>query len=182
MIPPPPSRSHRFSPPPGWPPPPPGWVPPTVPWDAGPSLPPAPENWQWWIGPTPHRAVQQGNSGVTWWRSQTRAGRKLITTAVVFILGALILPHSSWFLNWHNNLTGGTFDVSQAHSYCSNPLVQAVTVPGSTQANDCATAADWSTFFTLLLVTGFVLLAIAAYKIYKQHGTGAFKPPAPRSS
>jgi hypothetical protein len=101
---------------------------------------------------------------------------------VVFILGALILPHSSWFLNWHNNLTGGTFDVSQAHSYCSNPLVQAVTVPGSTQANDCATAADWSTFFTLLLMTGFVLLAIAAYKIYKQHGTGAFKPPAPRSS
>jgi hypothetical protein len=100
---------------------------------------------------------------------QARAVRRLIVTGVVFAPAAVILPRSSWFLNWHNTLTGGTFTIAQAHAFCSNPLVQAVTIPGSTQANDCATASDWSTFFTLLLVGGIGLLIVAAYKIYRRY-------------
>ena len=176
MIPPPPSRSHRFNPPPGWPPPPPGWVAPTTPWDAGPSFPPAPDNWNWWIGPALHHTAQHGNSFSAWWRMQTRIARRLIGAGAAFILAALILPHSSWFLNWHNNLTGGTFNVSQAHAYCSNALVQMITIPGSTQANDCAAAGDWSALFTLLLLAGIALLVVAGYKIHRQRGTGPFTP------
>jgi hypothetical protein len=175
MIPPPPSRSHTFNPPPGWPPPPPDWVPPTVPWNAAPNLPEAPEGWQWWIAPSsPQQAVQRGGSLSVWWRMQTRTVRRLIVVGVAFIAAALVLPHSAWFLSWHNNLSGGTFNISQAHTYCGNALVQAVTVPGSPQANNCATASDWSTFFLLLLFAGIALIIIAAYKIFQQHGTEGY--------
>ena len=65
----------------------------------------------------------------------------------MFILGALILPRSGWFLNWQNNLSGGTLDISQLHAFCTNAIVQAATAPGSTQAAACPTANGWSTFF-----------------------------------
>ena len=181
MIPPPPSHAHRFNPPPGWPPPPPDWVPPAAPWDPGPSLPPAPANWQFWIELSPYLVVQQApaaqqGSGVgAQWRALPTTVRWLIGTGVMFILGALILPRSGWFLNWQNNLSGGTLDISQLHAFCTNAIVQAATAPGSTQANDCATANGWSTFFWLLLFAGIALLIVAAYKVFRQHGNRTFQ-------
>ena len=172
MIPPHPGPAYRFNPPPGWPLPPPEWIPPTVPWDARPSLPPAPENWQWWIGPEPSATGDAGKKTASvWWQRQTHSVRRLIGSGAVFILISQVLPRSSWFMYWHNNLTGGTFTVSELHAYCSSPLVQAATTPGSTQANDCVAASDWSTLCVLLLLVGIALLIIAAYKIYQQHGT-----------
>jgi hypothetical protein len=185
LIPPPPSHANRFNPPPGWPPPPPDWVPPAVPWDPGPSLPPAPANWQFWIELSPYLVVQrapaaQQGSGVgAQWRALDRTVRWLIGIGVMFILGALILPRSGWFLNWQNNLSGGTLDISQLHAFCTDAIVQASTAPGSTQANDCATANGWSTFFWLLLFAGIALLIVAAYKVFRQHGNRTLQPAAP---
>ena len=113
--------------------------------------------------------AKQTNSAVTWWRMQDHVVRRLIATGAVFILAAVMLPRSSWFLGWHDTLTGGTFTVAQAHAFCSDPLVQALTFPGSTQASDCAAASDWSTFFTLLLVAGIGLLVVAAYRIFRRY-------------
>jgi hypothetical protein len=164
MIPPPPSGSYNFNPPPGWPPPPPDWVPPTIPWDADPSLPPAPENWQWWKGSTPYPSTpypvaQQGNSISAWWRRQTRMLKILIGTGIVFVLAALLLPHSSWFASWRNTVTGEKYDVSELHAFCSDALAQALS------AKQCTSAGNLSTFFTFLLWVGIALLVVAAYKV-----------------
>jgi uncharacterized Tic20 family protein len=71
MIPPPPSLSHRFNPPPGWPSPPPGWTPPQG-WAPDPSWPPPPYGWQWWIDGTPYQTAQHGNGVHPRWCTQTR--------------------------------------------------------------------------------------------------------------
>lgn len=86
----------------------------------------------------------------------------------VLIAASVWLPRSAWFLNWQTG-AGGTFTITQAHAFCSNPLVQSLTVPGSTQAQDCATADNWSVFFDVTLVAGIVLLAVAAFQIYRRY-------------
>ena len=132
MIPPPPTRSHRFNPPPGWPPPPVSWVPPQAPWDPDPSLPAAPDNWQWWTGPGPYGPGQQRNSASTWWRTQTRVARKLIIAGIVIILMSVILPRSSWFLTG-KSLSGNGRAAADPRLVRASGLIRAVWArrPGS---------------------------------------------------
>lgn len=151
--------------------PPPVSKPPVAP-TAGTETPPSSQ-----YPPGSRSEVQAGGSGLnpssrssnaqSWWQKQPKAIRSLIGTGVFFIAAALYLPHASWFLNWHNNLSGGVFNISQAHALCNNPLVQAATVPGSHQATVCATANNWWTFFLVLIIVGVILLAIAAYRIFR---------------
>ena len=96
MIPPPPSRSHRFNPPPGWPPPPPNWVPPATPWDPGPSSPPAPENWQWWIprDGTAEPAWAQasgGRNGPKTSRAPMSRQKKVIVAGAIAVIVVIII-------------------------------------------------------------------------------------------
>ena len=101
-----------------------------------------------------------------WWRTRARSAKALLISGTATVVLSLYLPHAAWFMYWHNNLTGGTFDISQAHAYGSNPLVQALTVPGSVQADAFATANGWFTFLICTLVVGIVLLLVGALKAY----------------
>ena len=107
-------------------------------------------------------------AGSAWWKRQSRAIKLLLVAGPLGVLASLALPRSAWFLNWHNNLTGGTFTIAQAHAFCTNPLVHAVTVPGSVQAGDCSTANAWYGFFIFLLVASILALLLAGYLIYRQ--------------
>lgn len=93
--------------------------------------------------------------------------KKLVVAGVILVAAGLLFPHLSAILGWHNTLTGGTFNVSQANSLCGNPLVQELTKPGSVQATDCGEAATAQDVFNLVVFAGLATLGVAGYLRWK---------------
>ena len=83
-IPPAPSKSIRFNPPPNWPAPPPGWTP-SQGWAPHPSWPPPPAGWQLWIAdPGAASAISGAGMGAGARRSR-RVPRWVILAAAVVV-------------------------------------------------------------------------------------------------
>jgi len=129
MISPPPSRSHRFNPPPGWPPPPPGWVPPATRWNPDPSWPTAPGNWHWWIKPEPSRIRHRHR------KKRLRIIIAVMMAAIVVALGISIYTiktstaktnTANGCVTWESSSDGQVFYEDESYvGYCMTVILRA---------------------------------------------------------
>ena len=83
-VPPAPSKSIRFNPPPNWPAPPPGWTPPQG-WAPHPSWPPPPAGWQLWIADPGAASAISGAGMGAGARSSRRVPRWVILAGAVVV-------------------------------------------------------------------------------------------------
>jgi hypothetical protein len=96
-----------------------------------------------------------------------RSAKNLALLGILCLIGWVYIPRANWVINWHNNLTGGTFDAAQAHALCSSSLGQFGQAFSATAASKCGEVNNVYNVMTVMFIAGLVLLAAAARQVYQ---------------
>jgi hypothetical protein len=96
-----------------------------------------------------------------------KSAKGLVIAGVACLIGWAFIPRQNWLINWHNNYTGGSFDLAQAHALCNSSLGQFGQALSATAAQKCGEVGNFYDAMTVLFLAGLVLLGAAAWQTFR---------------